>query len=224
MLCGPVQLAQFVEIREAATSSKGSQDSRTRRAPSDQEAVVSWLDALNRRDLDAMCDGAHEEVVLEPSDFTGPAGTIFHGHAGVRSFMAVVLEHFPETRAEALDIDGVDGRVLVRANVLRDHDDGAERAILFELENGLIRRARSYRTAAEAKRAREAGTPLLTAREREVLELLAGGMTATGIAKQLVLSPATIRTHVQNATAKLQASTRVQAIAQAIARGEISVE
>ena len=171
-----------------------------------------------------MCNGAHEDVVLEPSDYTVPAGTVFHGRAGVRSFMAVVLEHFPEARAEPLDIDDGGGRVLVRATILRDADHAVERAILFELEDGLIRRARSFRTLAQARAARETGTSLLTAREREVLELLAGGLTATGIAEQLVLSPATVRTHVQNAIAKLQASTRVHAIALAIARGEISVE
>ena len=213
-----------MDIREAATSSKGSQARRSRRAPSDQEAVAAWLDAFNRRDVDALCDGAHEDVVLEPTDYTAPAGTVFRGRAGVRSFMAVLLEYFPDAQAKALDVDDVDGHVLVRATIRRERNDEVERAILFELEDGLIRRARGYRTVAEAQTAREAGMRLLTAREREILELLAGGMTAAEIAEQLVLSPATVRTHVQNATARLRATTRVQAIALAITRGEISVE
>ena len=64
--------------------------------------------------------------------------------------------------------------------------------------------------------------PPLTPREREILELLAQGLTARQVAERLVLSPATVRTHVQNAVTRLEASTRVQAIAIAITRGEIS--
>ncbi len=54
---------------------------------------------------------------------------------------------------------------------------------------------------------------LLSPRERQILELLAEGLTGQAIAGQLVLSPETIRTHVRNATSKLGASTRVQAVA-----------
>ena len=62
----------------------------------------------------------------------------------------------------------------------------------------------------------------LTDREREVLELLAAGLNAPEIAERLVLSPATVRTHVQNAMGRLGARTRVQAIVLALARGEIA--
>jgi PAS domain S-box-containing protein len=67
----------------------------------------------------------------------------------------------------------------------------------------------------------EAEPRALTAREREVLGLLAKGLTARQVADRLVLSPATVRTHVQNAVSRLGAATRVQAIAISIARGEI---
>ncbi len=61
----------------------------------------------------------------------------------------------------------------------------------------------------------------LSKREREVLQLLAEGLSGTAIAERLVLSPETIRTHVRNAMAKLDASTRSQAIAIAIERGDL---
>lgn len=60
-----------------------------------------------------------------------------------------------------------------------------------------------------------------TAREREVLELLAGGRTDGQIADVLDLSPATVQTHVRNAKAKLGARTRAQAVAIALQRGLI---
>jgi DNA-binding CsgD family transcriptional regulator len=52
----------------------------------------------------------------------------------------------------------------------------------------------------------------LTRREREILGLLADGMSGAQIAAKLVLSPETVRTHVRNAMAKLGASTRSQAV------------
>lgn len=53
----------------------------------------------------------------------------------------------------------------------------------------------------------------LSAREHEVLLLLADGMTSRAVADELFLSPETIRTHVRNAMRKLGAHTRSQAIA-----------
>ncbi len=63
----------------------------------------------------------------------------------------------------------------------------------------------------------------LTPREREILQMIAAGLTDREIAKRLVLSPATARTHARNLIGKLGAHTRAQAVAIAIRRGEISV-
>lgn len=54
---------------------------------------------------------------------------------------------------------------------------------------------------------------LLSPREREILDLLAEGLNGHAIAERLFLSPETVRTHVRNATTKLGAKTRVQAVA-----------
>jgi len=60
-----------------------------------------------------------------------------------------------------------------------------------------------------------------SAREREILTLLAEGATDGQIATRLGLSPATVQTHVRNAKAKLGARTRAQAVAMAMQRGLI---
>lgn len=65
-------------------------------------------------------------------------------------------------------------------------------------------------------------TGMLSPREREVLELLAQGLSGEDAAKELVLSAETVRTHVRNAMSKLGATTRVHAVALALQRGEIS--
>jgi DNA-binding NarL/FixJ family response regulator len=58
--------------------------------------------------------------------------------------------------------------------------------------------------------------PQLTKREREVLRLLADGLTNEEIGKRLFLSPETVRTHVQKAMRRLEADTRTQAVAVAL--------
>lgn len=61
----------------------------------------------------------------------------------------------------------------------------------------------------------------LSGRESEILTLLAAGMTGEEIARRLVLSTETVRTHVRNAMTKLEARTRTGAVVKALDRGEI---
>jgi DNA-binding NarL/FixJ family response regulator len=62
----------------------------------------------------------------------------------------------------------------------------------------------------------------LSAREAEILAMLARGLTGEEIAQRLVLSPETVRTHVRNAMGKLEARTRTEAVVKALEREEIS--
>ncbi len=57
--------------------------------------------------------------------------------------------------------------------------------------------------------------PELTAREHEVLDLIARGRNNQEIARQLYLSPKTVRNHISNIFAKLQVADRAQAIIRA---------
>jgi DNA-binding NarL/FixJ family response regulator len=58
--------------------------------------------------------------------------------------------------------------------------------------------------------------PQLTQRERDVLRLLADGLSNEEIGKRLFISAETVRTHVRKAMAKLDADTRTEAVARAL--------
>ncbi|QES36074.1 two-component system response regulator [Streptomyces venezuelae] len=58
---------------------------------------------------------------------------------------------------------------------------------------------------------RAPGRGALTGRERDVLDLLATGMTNAQIAERLLLSRSTVKDHVSSVLAKLGASNRIQA-------------
>ncbi|MBA2697104.1 MAG: response regulator transcription factor [Actinobacteria bacterium] len=59
----------------------------------------------------------------------------------------------------------------------------------------------------------------LTAREREVLELIAEGLSNAAIAARLVLSVNTVRNHVQNLLTKLGAHSKLEALSVAVRDG-----
>jgi DNA-binding NarL/FixJ family response regulator len=57
------------------------------------------------------------------------------------------------------------------------------------------------------------GRPRLTARENEVLRLLASGLAQAEIAKELVISSKTVASHIERILAKLGVHSRAQAVA-----------
>jgi DNA-binding NarL/FixJ family response regulator len=93
-------------------------------------------------------------------------------------------------------------------------------------------RAERARAAAERARANAAGLrsreapapadpPAVTAREAEVLGLASHGLTVEEIADELVVSAATVKTHLENIYPKLGVSDKAAAVAAALRHGLI---
>jgi DNA-binding NarL/FixJ family response regulator len=57
---------------------------------------------------------------------------------------------------------------------------------------------------------------MLTSREREILQLLADGMSNADVAQRLFISQETVKSHVRHILAKLEADTRTHAVAIAL--------
>jgi len=99
----------------------------------------------------------------------------------------------------------------------------ASLAVLIEALREVWRGGRYFDSRfAQAPGEEEEDAPkALSGREAEILTLLARGLNGEEIAQRLVLSPETVRTHVRNAMAKLEARTRTEAVVRALEREEI---
>ncbi len=84
-------------------------------------------------------------------------------------------------------------------------------ALAAEAQAGLAREIQD--------RERTGGRPALTAREQEVLKLVAEGLSAPEIGKQIGLSTPTVKSHLHSLYEKLGVSDRAAAVAESMRRG-----
>ena len=96
------------------------------------------------------------------------------------------------------------------AGIVRVHGGG----VLFAPET-------LVRVSAHLRQPRTGGD--LTPREREVLQLLAEGIATEGIAQRLVVSSHTVRNHIRSILAKLDAHSRLEAVAIAVREQLVAV-
>jgi DNA-binding CsgD family transcriptional regulator len=125
---------------------------------------------------------------------------VFAEHFGLMYERAILVERLERQRAHLHD-------VFLEAATTVDE--------ICRAEIGLARNER----LPEAGRARMTSPRqsrlgmLLTAREREVLELMAAGATNSQVARELVLSEGTVKSHVKRILRKLRVDSRAGAVA-----------
>jgi DNA-binding NarL/FixJ family response regulator len=90
----------------------------------------------------------------------------------------------------------------------------------FEADEFLARVRRHLSRSQAPEKAN--GALSLTAREQEILGLLASGLDQRAIAEQLVISPKTVATHIQRILGKLGVRSRAQAVAFAHQHGLVA--
>jgi DNA-binding NarL/FixJ family response regulator len=104
-------------------------------------------------------------------------------------------------------------RALVRADGSEVQIDFAARLEHIRGQQVAVYVALPRHRAAPTRSSALAGELLLTTREREIITHVALGYESDQIAKELYISPQTVRTHVRNAMIKLGAHTRAQLVA-----------
>lgn len=160
----------------------------------------------------ATCERSRPDVVL--MDLQLPDGN------GIDA-TKVILERQPDTLVIVLTMTGDDDAVFAalaagaRGYLLK----GADRAAILAAVAGVARGEAilgagvAERVIAHFAQPGPHSTPLpeLTDREREVLRLVADGLTNQAIAERLFVSPKTARNHVSNILMKLQVGSRTDA-------------
>ena len=164
----------------------------------------------------AACLSTEPDVVL--MDLQLPDGS------GIEATRRIV-EHLPRTRVVVLTMTGDDDAVFAalaagaRGYLLKGADRAAILAALDAVDRGDAILGAGVAARALDLFARRLANPMplpeLTDREREVLHLVADGLTNAAIAARLVVSPKTVRNHVSNILTKLQVTNRAEAAARA---------
>ncbi len=103
------------------------------------------------------------------------------------------------------------------AGLLMGADDYLAKPVAPDELTARVRRHLHRAAASEAEPASG-----LTAREREVLELLTQGLGPVEIGRELSISPKTVATHVEHVYTKLGVHTRAQAVASAFRRALVN--
>jgi DNA-binding NarL/FixJ family response regulator len=160
-------------------------------------ALVSWGPLLDVIEMPNARSAL--VVVLEPEEAPHPDSDYERVHEALPAAAIVVAASSARIRPQNLLWAGVDGIVL---------EPGADAAIgpvVRSVLEGYIVMPRSLRTAASP--------PPLSARERQMLELAADGLTNREIAQRLYLAESTVKRHLSTAFRRLGVSSRREAAA-----------
>lgn len=174
------------------------------------------LDELARRAVHGdLPDVVLMDLQMPRLDGVAATSAIHERHPGVK---VVVLTSFGEAgRVQAALAAGAAGYLLKDAE-----PDDITAAIRSAINDQLHLDPTVARQLTRRIIAPHGGLSSLTARERDVLVLVAQGLSNKEIASRLVISERTARTHVSNVLAKIHVSSRTQAALLAIQEGLVA--
>ena len=116
------------------------------------------------------------------------------------------------------------GQLLTAIRVIADGDALLAPSVTRRLVAEFTRRPPPPRPVPPAARASSTALAAITAREREVLALIATGLSNSEVAERLCISEATAKTHVGHLLTKLNARDRVHLVILAYQAGVVSPE
>lgn len=144
--------------------------------------------------------------------------------SGVESIIAIRSD-FPNARIIVLTTYPGDAQVVraLKAGARGYLLKGQVNKELPEVIRAVHRGQKRIPPEIAAELAEHAAEEALTAREIEVLRLIAGGNANKEIARQLFIAEETVKSHVTNILSKLQANDRTHAVTIAVKRGVIGL-
>jgi DNA-binding NarL/FixJ family response regulator len=193
----------------------------------DHPVVRQGIRALLERELDAVVvtDAATPALALELGSDDAPHVVILDPRGAGAEVGSLVTE-LTSALGSAIVVFTSNGGARLLAEALKAGVKGYVRK--DSPPEDLVRAIRAARggdfyvdPALSSTIVLEEGDRTLTARQREILQMLADGMQTEAVARRLGLSTETVRTHTKRILAKLHADTRTQAVAIAIRNGLI---
>jgi DNA-binding CsgD family transcriptional regulator/tetratricopeptide (TPR) repeat protein len=191
-----------LQILVRALAAMGDHE-RSRQVLAELEALATLVPTSLVRATASFCSG----VVARAQDDLAAAKRRFEDAVDLYAQAGVPYEE-ARTRLELAAIEAASGRLAAAA-------EEADRARQVLVRLGAVREAERAAMFAGPGRRRDTGRAVLTPRERQVLQLVAQGMTDAEIAASLELSRHTVHRHVANILTKLNCSTRAAAVAAA---------
>ena len=193
-----------------------------------REGVIRAIRERPDLELVAECDDGREALdrIKELRPDVAVLDVKMPGLDGTGVLNAVEREQLP-TRVAFLSayLDGAVVYSAVSGGAAAYLSKEADRAEICDAIAAVARGETILASEAQAGIAREVRVrrgderPILTSREREILELTSNGRSAPQIAGELYLSTATVKTHLQHLYEKLGVSDRAAAVAEAMRRG-----
>ena len=176
----------------------------------DGRAALAELDALNS--TGTLPDVVLMDLQMPHMDGVAATAEIARRYPSVR---VVILTSFGENeRVHAALQQGASGYLLKDAGAAE-----VAAALYAAARDEVFLDAAVARRLAQEIHGPRSGMAALTAREREILVLVAAGMSNKEIASELVISERTARTHVSNVLGKLNLTSRTQAALVAVREG-----
>ena len=188
-----------------------------------EPSIEAVGEAVNARDAVHQAIGLRPDVVL--MDLVMPGGDGIKAIARIKQAVprtkVIVLTTFgDEARVNAAMEAGADGYLL------KDADGEALLQAIRAVRNGDVplhpRVARHLVKSSSSKDLRQARN--LTHREKEVLRLVAKGLSNRAVARKLHICEGTVKVHVSNILSKLNVSSRTEAAVWAVQTGLVSPE
>jgi DNA-binding NarL/FixJ family response regulator len=215
------------------TQPEETSQERTRVLVADDHAVFRYgMRAMlaNTPGFEVVGEAATGEEAVEKADETRPEIVLMDiqmpGMNGIEATRRIVQAN-PEVGVVVVTMFGDDDSVFsamragARGYVLKGADAEEVMKVLRAVVEGeahfgpeIARRIMAFFSAPKPAPPSEA-FPELTAREAEILDLMARGMNNQEIARRLYLSQKTVRNHVSNVFLKLQVADRAHAIVRA---------
>jgi two-component system nitrate/nitrite response regulator NarL len=182
------------------------------------DPALELVDALSDAgDLPAAIAGLRPHVVVVDRDLLDPTAPLALGRSDGPPRLLVLAARIDAADVYAAIESGASGYLSKDAS-----GDVLCRAIAAIARGEILLDASAQTLVAREIRLRgRDDRPLLSAREHEILVLIAEGQTAPQIADRLHLSTATVKTHILHLYEKLGVTERAAAVAEAMRRGLI---